>query len=699
MSDLLTPLDIGLIIGYFTILMGIGIYLQRKASGSIEDYFIGGRKIPGWLLGIAGFTQFVDITGTAVIISFLYMLGPKGMLIELRGGLCIHMAVVLIWAGKWHRRSGCITGAEWMISRFGNGIDGKAARIITAISQQIFTIGMVTYLAKGVGIFFSTFLPYSPETCSFVVILIACIYTAASGFYGVVFTDLFQGFIIIAAVVVVTFLAIQKAWFDPEFATLATQMSGMKNWASSIPQWKVDMPEGYQQYNLITMFAMFYLLKAIINGLGGGGEPKYFGARNDRECGTLTFLWTSLLAFRWPMMIGIAILGFYFVNNNIPDTTHLSKATVMVKEAFPEVEHAQWERTVNHAIKNQDEYPELTEQLKALLGPTWSEQLRLTSYHGDINPERILPVVILNMIPIGLKGLLLIALTSACMSTFDGNVNWAVGMITRDLYQGYLRPQAKNRELIAASWVGTFVIGAIGYLFAFQVKNINQVWGWIMMSLGTGFFVPSAIKFYWGRFNAWGFTTGMAMGVGSAVIQLFFWDYWDGKELHQFIFAGSMGLIGSIVGTLLTKPMDQEILRKFYIRTKPFGFWGKWKECLDLETRQKMKKEHFNDIMSLPFVLMWHYLILLVPVLFVIGNFDELGLMLGLLAVALGGMYFFWYRHLPKTNFYDNGDDDKPFEISDVEQRKEPVSQLGSGGAGGPEKPDPAEPEIRNHTL
>ena len=78
MNGILTPIDIGLIIGYFIILMGIGIYLQKKASSSIEDYLsIGGRKIPGWLLGIAGFTQFVDITGTAVIISFLYMLWSK----------------------------------------------------------------------------------------------------------------------------------------------------------------------------------------------------------------------------------------------------------------------------------------------------------------------------------------------------------------------------------------------------------------------------------------------------------------------------------------------------------------------------------------------------------------------------------------------------------------------------------------------
>ena len=208
MDGLFTPVDYGLMVLYALLLVGLGFFLRRRASGSVEDYFIGGRKMPWWLLGTSGMAQFVDITGTALIISFLFMMGPKALLVELRGGVCIHMAVILLWAGKWHRRSGCITGAEWMIFRFGNGPDGKAARIITAVSMQIFTIGMVTYLSKGVGIFFSTFLPFSPEACSLAVILIACLYTAVSGFYGVVFNDHLQAFMIIVAVVFVTVKAI-----------------------------------------------------------------------------------------------------------------------------------------------------------------------------------------------------------------------------------------------------------------------------------------------------------------------------------------------------------------------------------------------------------------------------------------------------------------------------------------------------------
>ena len=237
------------------------------------------------------------------------------------------------------------------------------------------------------------------------------------------------------------------------------------------------------------------------------------------------------------------------------------------------------------------------------------------------------------------------------MSTFDGNVNWAVGLITRDLYQGYLRPQATTKELIRISWIGTFAIGLIGYFMAFTVKNINDIWGWLMMALGTGFFVPSFIKFYWGRFNGWGFTTGMAMGVGSAVVQRAFWP--EMSELWQFVLTGSLSLAGSIIGTLVTKPMDQEILKTFYTKTKPFGLWGRFKDMLEPEMRKKVTREHFYDIISLPFVMVWHYLILLLPVLLVIGNFKEFAGGCVLLAAAMAGMYQFWYKKLPKTNFYN----------------------------------------------
>ena len=114
----------------------------------MESYFIAGRKLPWWALGISGMASWLDITGTMIIVSFLFMLGPRGLFIEFRGGAVLPLAFMLVFAGKWHRRSGCMTGAEWMLFRFGKGFGGQFARIAQAFSVVMLTIGMLAYLVK-----------------------------------------------------------------------------------------------------------------------------------------------------------------------------------------------------------------------------------------------------------------------------------------------------------------------------------------------------------------------------------------------------------------------------------------------------------------------------------------------------------------------------------------------------------------------
>ena len=128
--DSLNSIDYSVIVVYLGLLVAMGFYLKRKASQSLEDYFLGGRKMPWWALGITGMAQFLDITGTMIIVSFLYMLGPRGIYIEFRGGACLVLAFMLVYAGKWHRRSGCMTAAEWLTYRFGEGPGGQFARIV-----------------------------------------------------------------------------------------------------------------------------------------------------------------------------------------------------------------------------------------------------------------------------------------------------------------------------------------------------------------------------------------------------------------------------------------------------------------------------------------------------------------------------------------------------------------------------------------
>ena len=77
--NFLSTFDYCVIAVYFLILVGLGIYLKRKASASIEDYFIGGRRVPWWALGVSGMASYLDIAGTVVIVSMIFLLGPRGL--------------------------------------------------------------------------------------------------------------------------------------------------------------------------------------------------------------------------------------------------------------------------------------------------------------------------------------------------------------------------------------------------------------------------------------------------------------------------------------------------------------------------------------------------------------------------------------------------------------------------------------------
>ncbi len=648
----LNALDYSIIVIYFVFLIGLGWYLKKKASASIEDYFIGGRSLPWWALGISGMASWLDITGTLLIVSFLYMLGPRGLYIEFRGGAGLVLAVCLLWTGKWHRRSGCITGAEWMAYRFGNGFSGQFARFVSVISAIVGTIGMLAYMVKGVGLFLSMFLPFTPFQCALVMVTIATIYTVASGFYGVVFTDIFQSGIILIAVIAISAMAIAKLAGVEDFGAIATAVTGSENWTSSKLPWRTEFPEGYKCFNHLAMFSFFYLLRNVIGGMGGGAEPKYFAAKSDRECGLLSFLWGSLMMFRWPLMISFAVLGIFLVQTLFPDQQVLVDSAELIKVNVGAVEESMWPELLSKITNSPEQYPEISKGLQNLLGEKWQASLPLLGYNGIVNPERILPAVILHNIHVGFRGLILIALIAASMSTFDSTVNATTGFFTKDIYSR-LRPDATTKELIYASWAFGVALVVLGFVLGYRIPSVNAIWGWVIMGFGGGLLAPSVLRLYWWRFNGGGFAIGTTVGLMAAILNKQIWTVltfvFPLGELNDwklFCMMFAIGLIASVIGTYLTKPTDKEILEHFYKTTRPFGIWGKLNKTLSPQLREATKKEHFNDIIALPFTLGWQISLLLLPMQLIIKSYTAFFVTLIIFIVSLAGMYIFWYRKL-----------------------------------------------------
>ncbi len=592
----MATIDIIIIVVYLSAIVVVGLVMQKKASAGIDSYFLGNRNLPWWALGASGMASNTDIAGTMINTAFIYALGTKGFFIEIRGGVTLIMAFLMVFMGKWNRRSQVMTQAEWMHFRFGTKKEGDVARIISAIAAIIMTVAMVTYFVIGAGKFIGDYLGIEPLYASILMIILAMTYTLASGLYGVVWTDVFQGIFIFGVIIYISVLAMTTVDLPDEFLVSVPMMDGsftaikttLAEWSRMTPPQEMNMPEGstFSIYNLFGIAIMFYLFKVTLEGSSGAGGymlQRYFAARSDREAGLLSLFWTCLLAFRWPLIASFAMLGIY------------------------------------HGIET-----------------------------GTViaDPELVLPTVIKNYIPVGVKGFLIAGLMAAAMSTFDSTVNAGAAYWVKDLYQTYLRPNASEKDLILQSRLASLVIVLLALLFSLTITNINEIWGWITMGIGAGMFIPQVIRWYWWRFNGYGFAIGTAVGMVAAVLTKGFGG--PIAEYNSFLIASGSSLVGCILGTYLTPPTESAVLSNFYKVTRPFGFWGSVRTEIPTDVLHQINEENRRDIIAIFFAVPWQVVLFLTGMMIVMKQWSNVFNLFGLLVVLSAGLYWFWYRHLSK---------------------------------------------------
>ena len=590
----MSTVDLIIVIIYLLAIVIIGLLVQKKASQGIDSYFLGNRKLPWWVLGASGMASNTDIAGTMINTAFIYALGTKGFFIEIRGGVTLIMAFLMVFMGKWNRRSQVMTQAEWMHFRFGTGKEGDFARIISAIAAIVMTVAMVTYFVIGAGKFVGEFLGIEPIYASLLMVVLAMIYTVASGLYGVVWTDVFQGVFIFGVILYITGTAMSTVNLPQEFFVSVPMVDGsftaikttLAEWSRIIPPNEMNMPEGstFAIYNLFGIAIMFYLFKVTLEGASGAGGymlQRYFAAKSDREAGMLSLFWTCLLAFRWPLIASFAMLGVY------------------------------------HGIET-----------------------------GSViaDPELVLPTVIKNYIPAGVRGLLIAGLMAAAMSTFDSTVNAGAAYWVKDLYQTYLNPRASEKDLMIQARLASVGIVILALLFSLTISNINEIWGWITMGIGAGMFIPQVIRWYWWRFNGYGFAIGTAVGMTAAVLTKAFAG--PIPEYTSFLIASGSSLAGCILGTLLTPATENSVLENFYKVTRPFGFWSHIRGSLPEAVQSKVNQENRRDIIATFFAVPWQVVLFLTGMMIVMKQWSNAMNLFAILVILSAGLYWFWFRHL-----------------------------------------------------
>ena len=192
-STLLHPIDIGILLIYFAAMIGIGVAVVRRASKSLDSYFLAGNELPWYILGASNASAMFDITGTMWLVYNIFVYGMKGIWVPWLWPT-FNQIFLMMYLSVWIRRSNVLTGGEWITSRFGDGRGAELARTIVVVFALVSVVGFIAYDFQGMGKFTASFLPWdlSPNTYGILIMSITAIYVLLGGMISVVITDVAQ---------------------------------------------------------------------------------------------------------------------------------------------------------------------------------------------------------------------------------------------------------------------------------------------------------------------------------------------------------------------------------------------------------------------------------------------------------------------------------------------------------------------------
>jgi Na+/proline symporter len=533
------------------------------------------------------------MAGTMIIIAVVFGLGYKGFLVEIRGGVGLSLAFLVIFLGKWLRRSRVMTSAEWMKLRFGTDKQGKAAHILSACAQLLLALGMIIYFSKGAGKFLTEFLPLSELTCTSILVTIGLFYTLAAGLYGVVFTDVVQMVLLGITAIFVSvhaFAMRPEVELPPGFLDLSLEVPaglGGSLLAKDAGYWEPV----FAFFGLCVVMWFFRTMLEGMGGVGGYTDQRFFAARSERDASLLAMESIVISILRWTLIAGLVVMGYYVLQSGGADADAIA---------------------------------------------------------GDA--ERVLPVVLSRLLPAGLKGLVVAGLIAAAMSTFDSTLNAGAAYLVRDIYQSYINRTASDRRLVWMSRAATVGLCILGVLFAAMVPNINKIWSLITMGIGAGMFVPLFLRWYWPRFNGYGFAVGTAVGVMSALL---FGAVLDWPLYTQFPAVVGAAFAGSVITALLTPPVGDEVLLRFFLQINPWGIWGRYSQmAVDrglIENPGERLVENLYGLLGVTVAVPFQLCMLLAAMSFIFHAWQQFAFFL-IVALFCGvGLYFFWYRNLKSS--------------------------------------------------
>jgi Na+/proline symporter len=457
----LTSLDWGIILLFFILTLGVGLWVSRSAGKSTTDFFLSGRNMPWWLLGISMVATTFSADTPNLVTDIVRTNGIAGNWVWW-AFLLTGMLTVFVYARLW-RKSGVVTDLEFYELRY-SGKEAAFLRGFRAIYLGVFfnimIMASVCLAAIKIG---GVMLGFSPVETVLVASVITVIYSSMGGLKGVIITDFFQFILAMGA----TFWAAYFLVDLPQIGSLDNLLSH----PNVIPKLNF-IPDLSQRELLITLFVLPIAVQwwsVWYPGAepGGGGyiAQRMLSAKDEKNAiwATMLFNFAHYAIRPWPwILIALASLIIF------PDLAS-------IQTAFPQIDP------------------------------------------GIIRDDLAYPAM-MTLLPAGAIGLVVASLIAAFMSTISSHLNWGSSYVVYDFYQRFINPSASEKQLVAVGRWSTLFLMLFSALFALVLSNALQAFQ-ILLQIGAGTGLLFILRWFWYRINAYSELTAMLV---SFVLAIYF---------------------------------------------------------------------------------------------------------------------------------------------------------------------------------
>lgn len=521
----LQPIDWAIMAIFFAVSLAIGIYVSRSAGKNFNSFFLGGKNLPWWLLGLSMVATTFSTDTPNLVADIVRKNGALGNW-TWWAFLLTGMLTVFVYAKLW-RRSEVLTDVEFYEIRYSGRIAAflRGFRAIyLGVVFNIIIMATVTLAAMKIG---GVIMGWGPWETILIASVVTAVYTTLGGLRGVVLTDLIQfAFAMVGSIAAAIYVIglpeigglqsllthenVESATvFWPDFSTMS--------WKELLPIFTIPLA--------VQWWASYY--PGSEPGGGGYIVQRMLSAKNEKHAtgGTLLFNVLHYALRPWPwIIVALASLVVF------PDLSDLAAR-------FPNIP----EDKLGHDLA----YPAM-----------------------------------ITYLPPGLLGIVITSLAAAYMSTMSSQVNWGSGIIVNDFYLRFINPDASDRQQVRMGRICTVVLIAVACLLARQLESAKQVFD-IVLQIGAGTGLLYLLRWFWWRINALSELVAMIVSFVLAVgLQLFGPD--SLQDWQILIIVVTATTVAWVAAAFLGEQTSESVLQRFHDKIQPGG--PGWKKYQSEET-------------------------------------------------------------------------------------------------------------------